>query len=237
MSNVSVTWRPLTAWPTSRPLTPDWKREQANFKTPSRYEDTAVGVRNTGRKRIPLSQTLDDLDRELWAIGARKVVIQVDITDRQLRNDGGIRADASASSPPVVLNFTRNDVPYVFACDHFTHWHDNLRAIALGLEGLRRLERYHIAQAGDQYRGWQALPASTTTAFNVEQAAALLERIGDNGFARYASAAILADAMVARQAYRRAAARTHPDVGGSTNDFKLVQEAKRVLEAHFGATL
>lgn len=42
---------------------------------------------------------------------------------------------------------------------------------------------------------------------------------------------------LAREAYRQAAYAAHPDRGGSTEDFQLVQEAKRVLEAHFGASL
>jgi hypothetical protein len=160
--------------------------------------------------------------------------VQVDITERQLRNDGGIRSDASAASPPVVLTFTRKKVPYVFACDHFQRWQDNLRAIALGLDGLRRLERYHIGQSGDQYRGWQALPASTTAAFTTEQAAACLARLSGNGAT---AADIAGNVERARHAYRRAAANTHPDNNGSTGNFQLVQEAKRVLQAHHGATL
>lgn len=102
------------------------------------------------------------------------------------------------------------------------------------LEGLRRLERYHIAQSGDQYRGWQALPASTTTAFNVNQAASYLAKMSAN----CATAADIAKSIdTARESYRRAAANTHPDRGGSTGNFQLTQEAKRVLEAHFGAQL
>jgi hypothetical protein len=34
-------------------------------------------------------------------------------------------------------------------------WQDNLRAVALGLEALRRVERYGIAQRGEQYAGWR----------------------------------------------------------------------------------
>jgi hypothetical protein len=232
---VSITWRPLTQWPTNRPFTAHWLREDANFAR-GEWKQNVAGDPNSGAKftktRTPLSRTLKELDRELSMIGARAVVCQIDISERQLRLDGDLRSDATAKSPPVVLTFTRKDVPYVFACDRFKRWQDNLRAIVLGLEGLRRLERYHIAQSGDQYRGWQALPASTTTAFNVDQAALFLDKWGG-----YGDDVIKRDISVARNAYRVAASRTHPDAGGSTGNFQLTQEAKRVLEAHFGGTL
>lgn len=235
MADVSITWRPLTAWPAGRPLTPAHQREDAKFKSATKWESNGMGgSRPVPGRRTSLSTTLSDLDRELDQIDAKSVVVQLDITERELRNDGGIRSNATAESPPVVLNFTRKGVPYVFACDHFNRWQDNLRAIALGLEGLRRLERYHIAQSGDQYRGWQALPSSTTTAFNVHQAANYLARMSANPSAE---PAILQEIEVARKAYRLAAANTHPDRGGSTGNFQLTQEAKRVLEAHFGASL
>jgi len=48
---------------------------------------------------------------------------------------------------------------------------------------------------------------------------------------------IAADAEYARQAIRRAAAKTHPDAGGRSDDFQLVQEAKRILEVHHGGAL
>jgi hypothetical protein len=232
-----ITWRPLTEWPKGRPLTPDFQREDARFAR-GEWKSNVTGDPNSGSRytktRTPLSTTLDELDRELTMIGASAIVGQLDMSERSLRVDGRLRADAVAKSPPVVLTFTRKKVPYVFACDHFRRWQDNLRAIALGLEALRKVERYHIAQAGDQYRGWTALPASTTTAFTTEQAAACLARLTANGVT---AADIVRDVDVARKAYRHAAANTHPDNNGSTGNFQLVQEAKRVLGAHFGAVL
>lgn len=168
-------------------------------------------------------------------IGARDVVLQVDVaSEREIRRDGEFRSDARVSSPAVVLSFTRGKTPLVFATDYYKDWQDNVRAIALGLEGLRRLERYHIGQSGDQYRGWQALPSSTTTAFTVDQAATFLARLSGN---ESAVKAIATEIEVARKAYRLAAANTHPDRGGSTGNFQLTQEAKRVLEAQFGSPL
>lgn len=237
MANVPITWRPLTLWPHGRARTPDHARESAKFKRRGRYR-TIAGAASSWEpgKAIPLSRTLDDLDRELWHIGAKDAVVQVDLVggERAIRQDGQVRADARAATPAVVLSFKRNGVPLVFATDHFAKWEDNLRAIAKGLEALRLLERYHINQSGEQYRGWQALPASTTTALTTEQAAAAIVR---RAGAPYTADIILRDALSLRNALRIALARAHPDAGGSNGDFQLVQEAKRVLAAHHGVSL
>lgn len=230
---MSVTYRPLTQWPAGRARTPVWKREPSKFES-RRWVDNEYGGSRMERSKMPLSRSLNDLERELNMIGARDVVVQIDVrSERDLRQDGtGPRADARVNSPAVVVSFTRNKVPHVFAGDFFSRWEDNLRAIALGLEGLRRLERYHITQAGEQYRGWQALPATTTATMGTATAAAVLAtRSG------YTPNEVEAKRELAREAYRQAANVAHPDRGGSTEDFQLVQEAKRVLEAHFGAAL
>lgn len=240
MTRILVEYVPLTQWPAGRARTPDSDREAAKFKAPSSIENNGQpNQRYVGPKPIALSQTLEDLDRELWQIGCSRVVVQIDIANkeefrRDLRADGVISSKARVKSPAVVVSFLRNKVPTQFATDHFLRWEDNLRAIVLGMEALRKLERYHIVRAGDQYRGWQALPATTTTALSTEQAAEVLARRSD----RAASAKdILGVRALATLAYRAAAAKTHPDAGGLADDFKLVQEAKRVLEAHHGGPL
>ena len=231
--NVTITWQPLTQWPAGRKRTA--YHEDAKFTRAKNEVRTTGGGEvqqvYAGRQRIPLTQTLLDLDSELSAITAKSVVVQIDVAkDRELTRLSDL---TNVSTPAVVLTFTRNNEPFVFACDHFARWQDNLRAIAKGLESLRLLERYHITQSGEQYRGWKALPSSTTTALSTDVAAAALSRRSQWGVSQ-----ILGDREVARQAYREAAARSHPDNPvGSTADFQLVQEAKRVLEAHHGGSL
>lgn len=48
---------------------------------------------------------------------------------------------------------------YQFAVDTFVHWQDNLRAIALGMEALRKVARYGIVKGNEQYSGWKQLTA------------------------------------------------------------------------------
>lgn len=241
-SNVAIIYQPLTQWPAARPRTPALERAEARFNKPSRSEpDGTGGSRYVPRRSVPLSQTLDDLDGELGQVDARDVVIQIDVTNKQdmrddVRRDGRIRDDARVHSPAVVLTFkSAGTKPLVFACDYFKRWQDNLRALALGLEALRKLERYHIAQTGDQYRGWMALPAAgaTVPTLSTNQAAHLVARLAGDP----ESTAVLAAADRAKDAIRRARAKTHPDAGGRNEDWTMLQEAERILRVHFGGNL
>lgn len=114
------------------------------------------------------SKTRELLARELRAISARNVVLEVDFRERDLRLDGELRADAKCQSPAVRLAFESKHGPLVYATDRFVarysrdpmeDWQHNVRAIALGLEALRKVDRYAISQRGEQYAGYRALPA------------------------------------------------------------------------------
>lgn len=52
---------------------------------------------------------------------------------------------------------------YQFAVDTFTSWEDNLRAIVLGMEALRKVARYGIVKGNEQYTGWRQLTAKAVT--------------------------------------------------------------------------
>lgn len=45
-----------------------------------------------------------------------------------------------------------------YRCARFRSWQENVRAIALGMEALRKVERYAITEADQQYAGFMALP-------------------------------------------------------------------------------
>lgn len=116
------------------------------------------------------TSTYQLLARELRAINARNVVLELDYRERDIRLDGQLRADAKCQSPAVRLAFDCIHGPLVYATDRFiargyrarmSDWQHNVRAIALGLEALRRVDRYGITRRGEQYAGWKALPAGT----------------------------------------------------------------------------
>lgn len=184
------------------------------------------------------SQTIGELGVELRALSATQAVIGVDTAVGNVNRDGSMRADAIVRHPGVQLIVeTRGLGTLTYTTDKFggwsrqPGWHANLRAIVLGLSDLRRLERYGIAERGQQYAGFGALPPATAMgpAMTVEQAASLLARHTSRS-----REAIVAEAEVASRAYRAAARQTHPDTGGDAVAFREVQAAKAVLERHHG---
>lgn len=231
--------RPLSDFPS--PETPAYQRQPAKFL---RTGSSAGGDWSRSARRIPITRTLGELDKELQHIGVRRAVLELDISERDCRQDGGIRADARPKSPRVVLSFEHpQQGPTRIPADRFDHWADNVRAIRLALEALRAVDRYGITRRAEQYRGWQALPATSSATLNAMAAAKILiaydplhastDAIESTG----AADRMLKNLPSARESLRRAAKATHPDTpGGETEHFQAVQAARGVLAAHFGVT-
>lgn len=208
---LDVTFRPIDRWPGE----PTPKREPSRFKA-------------------GWGATLEQLQKELAHLGSESVVVMLSLTEDDIRLDGWPRANARPSHPGVVLAFdSREYGPLKYPCDNFTTWQDNLRAIALALEALRKVDRYGVTKRGEQYTGWKALPGSggTSSTMTAEAAAAFLSEAcrGD-----CSAAALLQSVVNVVPAYRAAARRLHPDAGGSTEEFQRLQTAKAVLDAHHG---
>lgn len=185
------------------------------------------------RSAVDWSGTVELLERELRQLGAENILLQMAVTDRDIRNDGWIRANARPEHPGVILTFDSKHGPLSYPCDTFDDWQANVRAIALALEALRKVDRYGVSRRGEQYRGWGQLPPAggASSTLTAEAAARVIVEAGGNG---RTEAGVLGSAAIFRGAYKDAARRTHPDAGGSTREFQLVQEAKRVLERHHG---
>lgn len=189
------------------------------------------------RFRASYSDTLTLLDRELRMLGAASAVLQVDATEDEVRNDGQLRASARVGSPRVILAFDSVHGPLKYHCDRFTRWQTNLRAIALGLEALRKVERYGIASRAEQYRGWQELPSGIAmpahTMTRHEAAEYIVRTAGAPWHGGYPEDAVenLCDNPddVLADAFKVAAKVAHPDQGGDTEAFKRLVEARDLL--------
>lgn len=173
---------------------------------------TWPGELTRSRRRSPFAAshaaTLELLRREVRHLKRRltePAVIQLSLSDNDIRQDGLPRANARpATHPGVILTFDSTYGPLRYATDVFTDWHANLRAIALGLEALRRVDRYGITKGGEQYAGWRALEAET--------GGGVLER----GRSLIAEHGGIARALIA----------THPDHGGTREDLEAVLAAR-----------
>ena len=189
------------------------------------------------------TDTLDLLERELSALRASDLVIEVDVRERDIRNDGLLRADAKASSPAVVLAFESKHGPMLYRCDRYRTtpwrnrmalWQHNVRAIALTLQALRAVDRYGATETGQQYTGFKALPpggiALGPAPMTVDEAAAFMAEHADPDHQIPGMARTLTHGRMVEATYKTAAKRLHPDAGGDTELFQQLQDAKRVLD-------
>ncbi len=138
----------MTLFP--RTMTPAYKRIR------SRFDESRTAV-------------ADLLERELLHLRAKDVVIQLDCKPSEIRQDGQLRAGTKPSSPAVVVQFTSVNKLMSFACDQYDSWLANIKAIAKTLEALRAVDRYGATQGGEQYTGFQALPAPDPLAGMVQE--------------------------------------------------------------------
>lgn len=187
MSSVRVQVEPLAAWT---------------------YAETGSGARVYSPFSAKYSLTLDELDRELYALGAHRhgaAALQVVTAERNLRRDGLLRSGAKIEHPGVALSFTADDAgPLTFFCDKFVargtglHWQHNLRAIVLTLEKLRAVDRYGVTGSGQQYAGFRQIEAPSASK---GAARARLAEIGE------ARPEVTSDTDLVREARKR----SHPD--------------------------
>jgi len=203
--------------------------------------DDWPGELTCGRSNTPFqadfSATKVTLREELSKLEADLVVLQLDVESSQIRQDGRLRSGSQPHHPGVILSFESLHGPMRYHCDAFDvpwgrpGWRENLRAVALGLHDLRRLDRYGIGRRGEQYTGFTALPpgmaAAGGTVMTLDEARAFMSEHapGDWDFT---------DGYEIGVAYRHAAKSLHPDQGGSTEAFKRLQEAKSTLDRAYG---
>lgn len=186
--------------------------------------------------RASWADTVSLLSRELTALSARTPVLQVAIDERDFRLDGYPRAQAKAAHPGVILSFDHRHGSLSFPCDRFNDWQDNVRAIALAMEALRKVDRYGITRRGEQYTGWRAIGGATPmpAKLSPDQARATIARLSarlpghyvhDADMARYA-----ADPDEIRRDLRTARGLHHPDRNdGEQTNWDLLEQAAQVL--------
>lgn len=187
--------------------------------------------RKPNRFRSSYNATLRLLDEELKLLDASDALAQLVLSDGDaaLRLDGALRNDARVGHPGVVLTIvTPEHGTLVYPCDAFESrylsdppsWQVNLRAIALGLRDLRRLDDYGITARGQQYAGFRELGSGVALGAGMSrrEAAELLAAASALGYGEEwisADALLTADADEIAGAYRDAARHYHPDVQGT----------------------
>jgi hypothetical protein len=191
--------------------------------------------------------TLKLLDTELNMLGATEATLQLDTAERNCRADGGLRGDARVDHHGVILSFdSAKHGRLTYPCAAFDAprdpWRQNVRAIALGLESLRRVERYGIADRGQQYAGWAELGTGIaaggagTSSMTLLEAAEIIAQDSVesplSGRPVFTPDDVLRSAVKRRAAFRLASLRLHPDQeGGNSAAFIRLQAAKDLLDS------
>ncbi|MGW5556883.1 hypothetical protein ACWER9_06625 [Micromonospora sp. NPDC003944] len=181
--------------------------------------------RDARRFRADWQDTLDMLSHEAELLGAQTVVLQVDVTEGEIRRDGMLRANARVSFPGVRVAIDSRHGPLTYATDQYDSWRANTRAVALSLEALRAVDRYGVSKRGEQYRGWTAIAANAAemTLTPDEAARVLADASGVD------ATELRGSAKAVQAAYRHAVRTAHPDAGGRADVFRLLTAARDVL--------
>jgi hypothetical protein len=227
---VELVFRPIKDWPGT--LRTDAERQQSPFS--AGWNDTQILM-----------------DREVYNLGGERVIVELGLTEKDIRLDGGVRADRIPSHPGCIVSFDSRHGPLRYWTDLFTHvtyrrqqpahgWRQNFRAIALGLEALRKVDRYGIANAGQQYTGWKEIGSGIAMGtgeppWSVEEAAAFISENSVesplSGRPCFTPEEVLLNEGKRKAAYRLAARRLHPDAGGDPAAFRRLEHARRIVEA------
>ncbi len=183
---------------------------------------TPVDERRPGPFKASYASTLELLEVELRHLAAvEPIVIEAGFQPQEIRLDGLPRAGARPLDPGVIVSFESRYGPLRYGCDTFWRHDQNLRAVALALEALRKVDRYGVTKRGEQYQGWAALPPSGAGAMSAAEAEAFIRHHGADGFDLVGQPlAVL---------YRRAAKRLHPDAGGDPAEWAKLDRARRVV--------
>lgn len=208
----------MSDWPDRLRVAPirEWPGELTRNRTASQF-------------RAGLRDTLEVLDREMFYLcrtreqhESAEMLIAIPAGDLW-RLDGKPRAHAVAEHPGVIFSIESKFGALSYPCDTFTMWQDNLRAIALALEALRKVDRYGVTKRGEQYRGFLAIEATAAPAgfATAQDAAEFLFDVSRSLAApgREGMAAVL----------RRAQRMAHPDTGGDAATFQRVSLAEAKL--------
>ena len=189
--------------------------------------------------RQTYSSTKKILEFELEKLGALESSLQIEMFIRaeDLRRDGELRANAKPDKPGVVLSFSKvksrafdeqsktwkNELQTLsYPCDSFDDWQDNLRAVALSLEALRKVARYGVFKYEDMVSRL-ALPSADGKISDIDSALHFISIHSGRTIEQ------LRDKPFLKAGYLEAAMKLHPDKGGDVLLFQKLQEAKRIL--------
>lgn len=221
---MQLTIRPLEKWPRQE------TRDRRNDQYKASYD-----------------RTLHDLEYEAQRLDVTDgVLIQLDVIESQISIHGALKNGASPRTLKVKVSMDAGTKGTVFfCCDCFTDWRANLRAIVLGMNHLRMVEKTGIVSAGEQYTGFRALPPGIpmpAPKMTVEEAVGVVIKLAESPvllntdqFRAKLKAIMVGEGgqYVFDNHYRAAVKTFHPDRGGNPTKWQELQDAKKVWNDAF----
>lgn len=180
----------------------DWPRTQ-------RWEQ------KIGPNKMPSSRIRQLLAYELKKLGANDIVLS---TNMQVRRDGiPYAGQREPSDPGVVLYFKKDGQNIALPCDRWRTVDANLRAIGMTVEAMRGIERWGTKQMVDRaFTGYAQLPEHASETKGVRSWNEVLQVSAE------------ADDDIVKAAYRKLAAKYHPD-NAETGDIKKFLEVQHAF--------
>lgn len=178
---------------------------------PAGYKRTLERSRSQFKQSMEKAQQF--LKKELERLKASDIIVSSNIP---VRNDGLFYTDwmkRKIDDPGVAVYFKHKGKDRVLCCDTYSSVWENTYAIGKTIEALRAIDRYGVADFLDRaFTGFTAIPESIVTPYEPwYQVLGVLE---------YASSDEI------KEAFRDKAKRCHPDMGGSTQYFQKLVEAR-----------
>lgn len=190
--NKQITQHPL-CWPDGVNRTPVYSRKSGHIFVKATVKGAYASIFKELR---------------LFGIPANKITVSTDVSI-------ALTGKSAWKDPGVAVWFERGGVVRVIAVDAFDTPQANMRAIALAIDSIRRLERYKCA----------SIISEATHA--LVDAPALPQKAGDGMPQWFETLRVDKDAPieVAEAAYRTLSKSAHPDAGGSRERFEHLQWA------------
>ena len=205
-----------TAYPLDWPI--GWKRTQARTRAKfvgkaGSYTPASAGQAPSWQPKqaLTIAQATDRVRAELQRMHVPHWDVVIS-TNLQLRNDGLPRSGQSNPADPGAAVYWKSGKSWrCMAIDRYDRVQDNLAAIAATLDAMRAIERHGGAAILDRaFTGFTALPAP-------EQPFQVL------GVGANASRDEIEDA------YRKLAAKHHPDRGGDSDQMARINAARDAM--------
>lgn len=190
---------------------------------PTFMDRTDPGRRKrTSKFSVTLAQSINDIETELEdRLGVDNWRLSTAAPHR--KRDGRPYADASPDDPGAVVRWTLDDEQFAVAADQYTDLRDNIRAIGLYIAEKRRMGNRPVKTGQDEFATARLPPGEDDGGDPIVAVGSNREPHEVLGVAPDAPQAVI------RGAYRELLKERHPDHGGTTAEFRELNEAKEAM--------